>query len=110
MVLVREKCHLVQIIKDGDAEIVVYKQWIKTRQHWNYVAEERWLIEIQIEKEIQTGHFGGLFYCLKKGNPMPVHQIRTPPEPPSPPPPRWVYDDDRLAKKKRKERRDNPCQ
>jgi hypothetical protein len=52
-----KKCHLVQIIKDGDAEIVVYKHWLKTRQYWNYVAEERWIVEMQIEKEkeIQTG-------------------------------------------------------
>lgn len=50
-----KKCHLVQNIKDGDSDIVVYKHWLKSRQSWNYVAEERWLVEIQIEKEKQTG-------------------------------------------------------
>lgn len=50
-----KKCHLVQIAKDGDIDIVVYKKWLKNRQCWNYVAEERWLVEIQIQKEIPTG-------------------------------------------------------
>lgn len=46
-----KKCHLVQIIKDGDVEIVVYKHWLKTRQRWNYVTEERWLVEMSIDAE-----------------------------------------------------------
>lgn len=46
-----KKCHLVKIIKDDDIDIVVYKHWLKTRQNWNYVAEERWLVEISIDAE-----------------------------------------------------------
>ncbi|VTP12680.1 hypothetical protein PUATCC27989T_00492 [Phytobacter ursingii] len=47
------KCHLVQIIKDGDEEIVIYKHWMRHRQRWNYVAEERWLVEHMIQREKQ---------------------------------------------------------
>lgn len=49
----RKKCHLIQIINDGETEIVVYKQWLKTRQRWTYIAEERWLVEHQIQREKQ---------------------------------------------------------
>ena len=47
----KQKCHLVQIIKDGDDEIVVYKNWIRSSQRWNYVVEERWQVEIMIQQE-----------------------------------------------------------
>jgi hypothetical protein len=37
--------------KDGDDEIVVYKNWIRSSQRWNYVVEERWQVEVMIQQE-----------------------------------------------------------
>ena len=47
------KCHLVEIIKDGNQEIVVFKYYRSAKQRWEYKAQpkELTLYSIQIFKE-----------------------------------------------------------
>lgn len=44
-----QKRHLVSELTDGDTEIVVFKYWLKHKQRWVYSAEERWLIERELD-------------------------------------------------------------
>lgn len=38
-----QKVHVISVLSDGDASIVVFKRWYKFR--WNYEAVEMWLFE-----------------------------------------------------------------
>lgn len=34
--------HLVCEHKDGDEHVVVHKHWLKSKQRWEYGADEKW--------------------------------------------------------------------
>lgn len=46
--------HFVTELNDGDTQLVVYKNWSKGKQSWNYVTEPRWLVEYTL-KLIERG-------------------------------------------------------
>jgi hypothetical protein len=44
-----KKRHLVAEIKDGETELVVYKQWLKVKQRWDYKTETKSIIEFELQ-------------------------------------------------------------
>lgn len=44
-----QKQHLVSESMDGETRLVTYKHWLKTKQRWSYVTEERWIVDLTIE-------------------------------------------------------------
>jgi len=44
-----QKQHLVSESMDGETKLVTYKHWLKSKQKWAYVTEERWLVELTLE-------------------------------------------------------------
>ena len=44
-----QKQHLVSESMDGDTKLVTYKHWLKYKQKWVYVTEERWLVDYTLE-------------------------------------------------------------
>lgn len=45
-----ELCHLITEIKDGDTELVISKRWYAGKKRWEYVCEEKWLVEWTIKQ------------------------------------------------------------
>lgn len=44
-----QKQHLVSESTDGETKLVTYKHWLKSKQRWAYVTEERWLVDYTLE-------------------------------------------------------------
>ena len=49
------KCHLVTEFMDGEVEMVVYKNWSKNGNRWQYFAESKWLVEHKIKNNEGAG-------------------------------------------------------
>lgn len=46
-----QKRHLLDVISDGEKQIVVSKVWRRSKQCWGYFAEPRWLIDIELKRQ-----------------------------------------------------------
>lgn len=44
-----ETRHLVAEIKDGEVDLVVYKQWLPSKQRWAYKTEPKSIIEFELK-------------------------------------------------------------
>lgn len=47
----KQKCHLISELKDGETDLVIYKWWSPGKQRWNYEAREKYLVEADIRWE-----------------------------------------------------------
>ena len=47
------KCHIVNIFKDGDLDLVVYKNWNKYTQSWEYECKNMFIVCIMIAPHIE---------------------------------------------------------
>ncbi len=44
-----KKRHLVGEIQDGHTKLVIYKHWLEGKRRWEYKAEPRYIIELELK-------------------------------------------------------------
>lgn len=50
----KRKAHFVGQIFDGNERLIVYKEWIKFKQRWEYSIERAWLLKYEFSAFKET--------------------------------------------------------
>ena len=62
------KCHSLQIMFDGDEELIAYKYWRKHKKRWEYCLEPLWFIEYMQELKEKSNQNKGEDHGCRNNN------------------------------------------